>query len=362
MISGSRREGKNRKGLALGAGALALAVGASGVLAWSVLGQKGGASSPEAAAEKFLTSLAAQDVVGVIDSVLPGEVEGLSEAWESSRSEAVAQGEMPEEGVTSAATVTADTFDFTVDEVDSAVALVSLADTDLSVEWDLDKVDGKKLKKEVDELDLDAKDRKGVWPNAEDGGFKELTAGGRRSASPDVGDDRGGRPLVRLRARHHPERRLPGHPPRRRRRHLRPEDPGLGDGGPRPRGDRRQGLPARWSSRSSRPLRPLTSRTPSHCSPQRAGPRAVRRRGATSVDAANESLGDAKGRLGPRHRREEWRPSRPTRVTSREGRPEVGRVHRHLHRRLLRPVRRVLLRRFVLRHHPLRPTAASPPR
>ncbi|MFC6152991.1 zinc ribbon domain-containing protein [Nocardioides yefusunii] len=176
VISGSRREGKNRKGLALGAGALALAVGASGVLAWSVLGQKGGASSPEAAAEKFLTSLAAQDVVGVIDSVLPGEVEGLSEAWESSRSEAVAQGEMPEEGVTSAATVTADTFDFTVDEVDSAVALVSLADTDLSVEWDLDKVDGKKLKKEVDELDLDAKDRKGVWPNAEDGGFKELTA------------------------------------------------------------------------------------------------------------------------------------------------------------------------------------------
>ena len=170
----SEEKRRGRRSLALGVGGLALALGASGLVGWSVLGASGGASSPEAAAEQFLAAVAAQDVVGALDMVLPGEVEGAADVFEAQREEAVKKKEMPEEGLTDAVDISASRWDFDVDQVADAVALVTLEDTDLEVKWDLGKVESDKLSDSLGYVDPE--DRKGTWPNAEAGGYAELKA------------------------------------------------------------------------------------------------------------------------------------------------------------------------------------------
>ena len=163
---------RRRRSLALGAGGLALAVAATGLVSWSVLGAGGGASSPEAAAEQFLTAVAAQDVVGALDMVLPGEVQGAADVFEAERKKAVEKKEMAEEGITEALDITVSDWEFDVEQVDEAVALVTLEDTDLKVRWDLGKIEAKEIAESVDAVEPE--DRTGSWPNARDGGYAEV--------------------------------------------------------------------------------------------------------------------------------------------------------------------------------------------
>lgn len=68
------------------AGSVAVvAVVAGGVVAWQFLKPGGGTGSPEAAADKFVTAIASQDLAGTIESIAPGEVTGMEKVFDSAR-------------------------------------------------------------------------------------------------------------------------------------------------------------------------------------------------------------------------------------------------------------------------------------
>lgn len=146
--------GRGRRGpaVAIGAGALALALGGAGLIGWNLL-SGGGASSPEAAGEEFVTALVSQDVVAVLDTVLPGEVEGVADVVESQLERRRDSGDLAERGLTEAVTITVDDTVWEVEEHGDDVALVELTDMELTVEWDLDKIEDAQLAALVDLVD-----------------------------------------------------------------------------------------------------------------------------------------------------------------------------------------------------------------
>ena len=166
--AGSGRKGSGK--LALGIGALVLAVGGAGITGWAVLGQDGGAGSPEDATTEFLSATTEQDVLGMLDLVLPGEVKGVGEAFEEQEDKLREDQKLPENGLTDAVTLSASEWDLDIEEVTDHVALVTVKDTDLTIEWDLDKLEPGLL--EMDGVEdavnsLSSSEKRGEWPNAD---------------------------------------------------------------------------------------------------------------------------------------------------------------------------------------------------
>ena len=129
------------KGKLLGVVAIVLALGAGGAVGYQVLRSHGGASTAEAAARNFVESLAAQDPVGALDMVNPGEVEGVVDLYESARQRMVEEDLTSEEGeLSEAVDVTFSDLDFDVDEVADNVAHVSLERADITATFDPDKL------------------------------------------------------------------------------------------------------------------------------------------------------------------------------------------------------------------------------
>ena len=89
-----------RLGKVLGIGAIVLALGGAGFVGWQVLGPKGGSGSPEEAVQGFVDAVGAQDGVGLLDVIAPGEVEGLDKVYKS------AQDRLEEEGLTDGSSIT----------------------------------------------------------------------------------------------------------------------------------------------------------------------------------------------------------------------------------------------------------------
>ena len=164
------REGGGSFGRVLGVGALVLALGAGGFVAWQVLGSSGGASSPEEAVRQFIEASADQDVVAALELVNPGEVEGFDSLYEAARERAEDQGLVGGESITDALEVTIQNIELDVDEQGDYSAFVTLDSADYKVTYDPDEL--------PDRLDFvrdqfpDAKEWSGdVWELLENDGY-----------------------------------------------------------------------------------------------------------------------------------------------------------------------------------------------
>jgi hypothetical protein len=167
-------------GRILGIGAAVLALTAGGFVAWQVLGSSGGADTPEDAVRQFVTSAADQDVVGALQMINPGEVEGLDGLYEAARDRAKDEGIVSGDSITDALDVSIDNLELDVDEKGDYSAFVSLEGADYTVTYDPEKL--------PDRLDFvrdefpNAKEWSGdVWDLIEDEG------GYDRGYDPDIG-------------------------------------------------------------------------------------------------------------------------------------------------------------------------------
>lgn len=121
-------------------GALVIAMGAAGLVGWQVFGPKGGAESPEAAVEGFITAVVEQDGVGALKSVNPGEVEGLDDLYASVYDRLEEEGLTGGSRITDALDVSVDNLQFDVDDLGESAARVTLVSGDYKVTFDPDKL------------------------------------------------------------------------------------------------------------------------------------------------------------------------------------------------------------------------------
>ncbi len=135
-----RRERSASVGRILGSGAAVLAVAAGGLVAWQVLGSSGGAASPEDAVRQFVTAATEQDIVGALDVVNPGEVEGLDSLYEAARDRAEDEGLVGHGDIAEALDVTIDDLELDVDEQGDYSAFVTIRNADYTVTYDPDKL------------------------------------------------------------------------------------------------------------------------------------------------------------------------------------------------------------------------------
>ena len=117
---------------------LALVVG--GFVAWQFLLPRGGADSPEEAAEQMLAAAVAQDPVGVIAIIKPAEVEGLDEVYEAARERAEEEDLVEGDGITDAVELELSDLEFEVDDLSDGYARVTLVDGKYDASWDPDKL------------------------------------------------------------------------------------------------------------------------------------------------------------------------------------------------------------------------------
>lgn len=123
-------------GKLLGVVGLVLAVVAAGVVAWHFFWPRGGAGSPEEAAESAILAAAAQDPVALIDMISPAELEGFDDVYDSVRDRAEEEGLIDGDGITDAVDVELSDLEFDVEELADDVALVTLTDGSYDVSWD----------------------------------------------------------------------------------------------------------------------------------------------------------------------------------------------------------------------------------
>ena len=109
-------------------------------MAWQVLASSGGAGTPEDAVREFVTATAQQDVVGALDMVNPGEVEGLDSLYEAARDRAEDEGLVGGEEIADALDVTIDDLDLDVDEQGDYSAFVTLRSAEYTVTYNPDKL------------------------------------------------------------------------------------------------------------------------------------------------------------------------------------------------------------------------------
>lgn len=121
-------------------GGLVLALLAAGFVAWHFFWPRGGADSPEEAAETLLTSAAAQDPVGVIDMLSPAEVDGLDDVYDAALERAEDEGLVEEDGLTDALEIELTDLEFDVEELGDDLARVTLEGGHYEVTWDPDKL------------------------------------------------------------------------------------------------------------------------------------------------------------------------------------------------------------------------------
>lgn len=121
-------------------GGVVLALLAAGFVAWHFFWPRGGAASPEEAAETLLTSAAAQDPVGVIDMMSPAEVEGLDDVYEAAFERAEDEGLVEGDALTDALEIELSDLEFDVDELGDDLARVTLEGGRYEVTWDPDKL------------------------------------------------------------------------------------------------------------------------------------------------------------------------------------------------------------------------------
>jgi hypothetical protein len=119
---------------------LVVALIAAGYLGWRFFWPRGGADSPEEAAENLVMSAAEQDLVGIIDMLSPGETEGLDDVYDELRERAEDEGLVEDDGITDALDLELSNLEFQVDERGDDLALVTLADGEYDVSWDPEKL------------------------------------------------------------------------------------------------------------------------------------------------------------------------------------------------------------------------------
>lgn len=136
-VPSTSRPGKGR-GWLVGVAALVLAVGGAGVVGWQLLGPTGGAESPEAAAEQFLSAMADQDGVGMLAMVNPGEVAGLDDVYAAARDRLQEEGLVTGGAITDALDLELEGLEFDVDELGENVARVSVVNGKVTASYDPD--------------------------------------------------------------------------------------------------------------------------------------------------------------------------------------------------------------------------------
>lgn len=119
---------------------LVIALIAAGYLGWRFFWPRGGAGSPEEAAENIVTSAAEQDLVGLIDMLSPGETEGLDDVYDELRERAEDEELVEDDGITDAIDIELSDLEFEVDERGDDLALVTLVDGEYDVSWDPEKL------------------------------------------------------------------------------------------------------------------------------------------------------------------------------------------------------------------------------
>jgi hypothetical protein len=133
-------------GSGVGAGTIVAVVGVvvalivAGFVGWHFFWPRGGAGSPEDAAEKLVMAAATQDAVGMLDMVSPAEVEGLDDVYAAARDLAEEEELVEGDGVTEALTVELSDLEWDVDELGDDLARVTLVGGEYDVSWDPDKL------------------------------------------------------------------------------------------------------------------------------------------------------------------------------------------------------------------------------
>jgi hypothetical protein len=136
-----RPRGRLHLGRVVGIGVVALALVGGGFVGWQFLGPKGGADSPEQAVRQFVDSAVSQDVLGVLDMVNPGEVEGLDDLVSAARDRLADEDITTKSGdLTDALTVSVDHLDLKIDELGDFAARVELQSGSYRVEYDPSEV------------------------------------------------------------------------------------------------------------------------------------------------------------------------------------------------------------------------------
>jgi len=115
---------------------LVLAVIAAGFIGWHFFWPRGGAGSPEEAAEQMMLAAANQDPVALLDLVSPAEIEGLDGIYEVVRDRAEEEGLVEGDGITDAVEVEFSGLEFDVEELGDDMARVTLVDGTYDARWD----------------------------------------------------------------------------------------------------------------------------------------------------------------------------------------------------------------------------------
>lgn len=127
---------KSPVGKIIGVGALVAAVAAGGLVGWQVLGSGGGAETPEAAVQGFVTALVEQDAVAALALVNPGEAAGLDDVYASASDRLRDRGIVGGDRITDALDVSVSGLEFEVHEQGQDVARIELVDGDYTVAYD----------------------------------------------------------------------------------------------------------------------------------------------------------------------------------------------------------------------------------
>ena len=119
---------------------LVLAVVAAGFVGWHFFWPRGGAESPEAAAENLVLAAAEQDPVAALDMVNPAEIEGFDDVYDTALDRAEDEELVEGDGITDAVDLELSDLEFEVDELGDDMARVTLVDGRYEVSWDPEKL------------------------------------------------------------------------------------------------------------------------------------------------------------------------------------------------------------------------------
>jgi len=119
---------------------LVVALIAAGFVSWHFFWPRGGAGSPEDAAENLVLAAAEQDAVGMLDMMSPAEVEGIDDVYAAARDRAEDEDLVEGDAVTDALDVELTDLEWEVDELGDDLAVVTLVDGRYDVSWDPDEL------------------------------------------------------------------------------------------------------------------------------------------------------------------------------------------------------------------------------
>lgn len=119
---------------------IVVALVAAGFVGYHFFWPRGGAGSPEGAAESLVMAASGQDPVGVLDMLSPAEVADLDEVYDTARDRAEDEDLIEGDGITEALEVELSDLEWEVDELGDDMARVTLVDGSYDVSWDPDKL------------------------------------------------------------------------------------------------------------------------------------------------------------------------------------------------------------------------------